>query len=467
MPVTARVRHGEREWGRTFSSSRTAPARRAATCPTRRAATSTSCFAPPASRPTPRIDPSEQIAFYDGGLGSRASGEGIRLKWWRRIYNLLAPGDGPRHHAEHHRLLRRDHPRLAAGRPHLPVRLQPRRLHGALRGRRAEVLRRADRRRRARRAGRPGRCSAISNRRGASPPRPSSTSTSTAARSSAIPIAPSARRAPTASAPSTAAATRDTSNTAPYFIGVWDTVGTLGAGLVRAVPAGRRLSGCCRCRRAACSRSRSAGLSCRCWRHSGSARRMGLYLGLCLRYRGLASLARYRMAFYDTRLHYAVRYARHALAIDENRRKFECVPWQEDHCEDREAAAARVPARFKQVWFAGSHSDIGGSYPDTESRLSDIALAWMVEEARQPARADRHRSFAAAALSRQRRRAARRAQGVRRRPVPAGSCAARCCSSPPGTSAGGRAIAAFRTTRCCIPRCWSGSSGMPFRSTAT
>ncbi len=37
--------------------------------------------------------------------------------------------------------------------------------------------------------------------------------------------------------------------------------------------------------------------------------------------------------------------------------------------------------RFKQVWFAGNHSDIGGSYPETESRLSDIALQWMVEEA--------------------------------------------------------------------------------------
>jgi hypothetical protein len=87
------------------------------------------------------------------------------------------------------------------------------------------------------------------------------------------------------------------------------------------------------------------------------------------------------MAFYDTRLHYAVRYARHALAIDENRRKFSCVPWHEDHCKEREAAATRMPARFKQVWFAGSHSDVGGSYPDTESRLSDIALTWMLEEA--------------------------------------------------------------------------------------
>ena len=53
-------------------------------------------------------------------------------------------GDRPRHHPEHHRLLRRDHSRLAARRPHLPVRLQPRRLHRALRGRRPQVLRRAD-----------------------------------------------------------------------------------------------------------------------------------------------------------------------------------------------------------------------------------------------------------------------------------------------------------------------------------
>ena len=151
--------------------------------------------------------------------------------------------------------------------------------------------------------------------------------------------------------------------------------------IVRSFPARRRLYGW------GCHRAGWASLLAFGWPFQpllaafGLGVPMGLYLGLCLRYRGLASLARYRMAFYDTRLHYAVRYARHALAIDENRRKFDCVPWHEDHCKDREAAAARVPARFKQVWFAGSHSDIGGSYPDTESRLSDIALTWMVEEA--------------------------------------------------------------------------------------
>jgi hypothetical protein len=33
---------------------------------------------------------------------------------------------------------------------------------------------------------------------------------------------------------------------------------------------------------------------------------------------------------------------------------------------------------FEQVRFAGNHSDIGGSYPENQSRLSDIALDWML-----------------------------------------------------------------------------------------
>ena len=76
-----------------------------------------------------------------------------------------------------------------------------------------------------------------------------------------------------------------------------------------------------------------------------------------------------------------MRYARHALSIDEDRASYACVPWDEE--PPRQAFTDRRTAlmRFKQVWFAGNHSDIGGSYPETESRLSDIALSWMVEEA--------------------------------------------------------------------------------------
>ena len=39
------------------------------------------------------------------------------------------------------------------------------------------------------------------------------------------------------------------------------------------------------------------------------------------------------------------------------------------------------PEWLQQIWFAGCHSDVGGSYAEDESRLSDIALDWMVEEA--------------------------------------------------------------------------------------
>jgi hypothetical protein len=70
-----------------------------------------------------------------------------------------------------------------------------------------------------------------------------------------------------------------------------------------------------------------------------------------------------------------VKFARHAMAIDEYRRDFLRVPW---------GGTKTVPqgdhggvTRFRQTWFAGNHADIGGSYPENESRLSDISLKWM------------------------------------------------------------------------------------------
>jgi hypothetical protein len=75
-----------------------------------------------------------------------------------------------------------------------------------------------------------------------------------------------------------------------------------------------------------------------------------------------------------------VRYARHALAIDENRADFDRVPWVNDgKPPNREKDEG---AWWKQYWFAGNHSDIGGSYPENESRLSDLALGWMAHQAK-------------------------------------------------------------------------------------
>ncbi len=80
------------------------------------------------------------------------------------------------------------------------------------------------------------------------------------------------------------------------------------------------------------------------------------------------------MQFYDTELSAQVSYARHAISIDENRKDFARVGWSSPRGAGKDANGIQW---FEQVWFAGNHSDIGGSYPENDSRLSDIALDWM------------------------------------------------------------------------------------------
>lgn len=87
-------------------------------------------------------------------------------------------------------------------------------------------------------------------------------------------------------------------------------------------------------------------------------------------------LAAWRFKHYDKFLDKRIRYARHAQALDETRAKFDRVGWGQSW------DAKVMPEDWLiQVWFAGNHSDIGGSYPENESRLSDIALEWMTGEA--------------------------------------------------------------------------------------
>jgi len=62
---------------------------------------------------------------------------------------------------------------------------------------------------------------------------------------------------------------------------------------------------------------------------------------------------------------------RHAVSIDERRCYFRNNLWGDP-----------FPGQnVKQVWFAGVHSDVGGSYAAAESGLSQIALEWMLCEA--------------------------------------------------------------------------------------
>ena len=68
-----------------------------------------------------------------------------------------------------------------------------------------------------------------------------------------------------------------------------------------------------------------------------------------------------------------VSFARHALAIDEQRQDFEPTIW-----------TPRTGVNLKQVWFAGVHADVGWSYwPDKHTGLiaADSPLEWMLSEA--------------------------------------------------------------------------------------
>jgi uncharacterized protein (DUF2235 family) len=84
----------------------------------------------------------------------------------------------------------------------------------------------------------------------------------------------------------------------------------------------------------------------------------------------------WKHTFYDTDLNRNVPYAKHAISIDENRKNFDRVSWGVS--DDRPSRDEFGNLTFEQVWFAGNHADIGGGYKENESRLSDTAFRWML-----------------------------------------------------------------------------------------
>jgi uncharacterized protein (DUF2235 family) len=66
-----------------------------------------------------------------------------------------------------------------------------------------------------------------------------------------------------------------------------------------------------------------------------------------------------------------VRRVAHALALDEERERFEPSYWD---------PPARAVTQIDEVWFSGCHTNIGGGYVD--ANLSNIALFWMLQSAR-------------------------------------------------------------------------------------
>ncbi|WP_420137538.1 DUF2235 domain-containing protein [Sphingomonas sp.] len=87
----------------------------------------------------------------------------------------------------------------------------------------------------------------------------------------------------------------------------------------------------------------------------------------------LKHVFRVNREFHDTDLSSLVRYAFHAVAIDERRKPFLPTLWT----LPEEAGGEQ---HLEQTWFPGCHGDVGGGNPHTG--LSDITLAWMVRRAR-------------------------------------------------------------------------------------
>ena len=74
--------------------------------------------------------------------------------------------------------------------------------------------------------------------------------------------------------------------------------------------------------------------------------------------------------FPNSKLNPDVKFGRHAISIDEKRSMFRPNLW---------GTPSSLDQSIEQVWFAGVHSDVGGSY--AQAGLANIALWWIVEEA--------------------------------------------------------------------------------------
>ncbi|NEW69889.1 DUF2235 domain-containing protein [Streptomyces rhizosphaericus] len=89
-----------------------------------------------------------------------------------------------------------------------------------------------------------------------------------------------------------------------------------------------------------------------------------------------AGILRWNLRWPYTRKIPNVRRVRHAVSIDEKRR-----PYAEYLVTQPSGPRAHTPPSLvEQVWFAGVHSDVGGTFED-DPRLATIALKWVVDGA--------------------------------------------------------------------------------------
>lgn len=69
----------------------------------------------------------------------------------------------------------------------------------------------------------------------------------------------------------------------------------------------------------------------------------------------------------------SIQHVRHAVSIDEHRACFQSNLFYPDQPSQH--------VSYRQLWFAGSHGDVGGGYPEDDNGLAKIPLQWMIAQA--------------------------------------------------------------------------------------
>jgi len=86
-----------------------------------------------------------------------------------------------------------------------------------------------------------------------------------------------------------------------------------------------------------------------------------------------------RYKFLDTHLRLQNQNAFHALALDEHRQNFEATFWTRTTRHGATPAADRPMDSVEQRWFVGAHANVGGGYPSDQ--LAQLPLKWLMDKA--------------------------------------------------------------------------------------
>ena len=94
---------------------------------------------------------------------------------------------------------------------------------------------------------------------------------------------------------------------------------------------------------------------------------------------GSAEAKVHRFRFLDTHLRLSNLNAFHALALDEHRRDFEPTFWTKTVRHAEAGPPDRPIDKVEQRWFVGAHANVGGGYPS--DALAQLPLKWLMGKA--------------------------------------------------------------------------------------